>query len=390
MPDTPPPSPRDRFDFEVGPIRPPSEAQSLLLRVTRNCPWNRCTFCAVYKRARFSRRPRAEVEADVDAMGALRDHLRELSVTLGEAGAITEAVAQAAVRELPEHEGLPQLLRFLWAGGRTAFLQDGNSLVMPPADLAAVLERLRRTFPDLERVTTYARSQTLARRSVPELTTLREAGLDRVHVGLESGADAVLARVLKGCTQAEQIAGGKAVLAAGMELSEYVMPGLGGADLSDVHADETAAALRAIGPHFVRLRTLGLRGGTELKTEFQAGGFVPLSEDGVIREIRRFVVGLGDTRTTLVSDHVLNLLEGVEGRLPGDAPRILAVIDGYLERPDADRLAFRVGRRLGALRDPDDLENPGVRAALAPYLEAARTHPDGPDGYVRKLLARMI
>jgi hypothetical protein len=381
---------RDPFHFEVGPIRPPSEARSLLLRVTRNCPWNHCTFCPVYKRTRFSRRPVQDVLADIDAMGRLRDWVSEVSRRLGEAGALTIAVARGALAERPDHPGLQQLLLFLLAGGSTAFLQDANSLVMRPDELARVLRRLRQTFPALERVTSYARSHTLARRTVEELRGLREAGLDRIHVGLESGSDRVLTRVRKGNTRAVHIEAGQRVIAAGMELSEYVMPGLGGVDLSDEHAEQTADALNQIGPHFIRLRSLGLRSGTELRATFEAAGFVPLNDDGVAREIRRLVAGLRGLRTTLVSDHVLNLLEGVEGRLPEDRERLLGVLDAYLDLPEDDRLAFQLGRRLGALRDPADLDAPGARARLQPYVEAARAHPDGPDGMVRELLQRFI
>ncbi|MDY0003784.1 MAG: radical SAM protein [Polyangia bacterium] len=383
-------SPEGSLAFEVGPIRPPSEAKSLLVRVSRNCPWNKCTFCPVYKRARFSRRAVEDVLADIDAMGRVRDRLRERSAALGAVG----GVAREAVEELmwaePDHQGIGQVALWLMTGSRTVFLQDANSLLVKPEDLVRILVRLRQVFPEVSRITSYARSHTLSKIPEEGLRALREAGLDRIHVGLESGSDEVLRRVKKGCTKEEHIVGGRKVVAAGMELSEYVMPGLGGAELSDEHADETADALRQIDPHFIRLRTLGLRQGTSLREEFEASGFAPLDEDGVVREIRRLVLGLTGIRSTLASDHILNLLEDVAGTLPEDHERILGLIDGYLGMEDDDRLAFQLGRRLGALRSPEDLEHPGARARLAPLVKEALAHPGGPQALLRELLTRFI
>lgn len=383
-------SPLAPYDFEVGPIRPPSEARSLLVRVSRNCPWNKCTFCPVYKGRKFSRRPVEEVIADIEAMGRVRDRAREISASMGHGEEITLPAVQRLLDELPDHPGAGQVGLWLLAGGETVFLQDANSLLLKPPDLVRILVRLREVFPQIQRVTSYARSHTLAKTPLEGLGALAEAGLNRVHVGLESGSDEVLSRVRKGCTQAEHITGGRKVIEAGMELSEYVMPGLGGAELSGAHADETADALNQIDPHFIRLRTLGLRSGTRLREEFEASGFVPLSEVGVVREIRRMVARLEGVHSTLASDHILNLLEELEGTLPRDKPAMLSTLDRFLALPEPDQLTFALGRRLGAIRSLDELDQPGVRARLAPLVDEARSHPGGPETLLRELLTRFI
>lgn len=386
----PPCQPRSALAFEVGPIRPPSEARSLLVRVSRNCPWNKCTFCPVYKSRRFSRRPLEEVLADIEAMGRVRDMLKERSAALGLPNGVAMEALQELVQKEPNHPGIGQVALWLMAGGSTVFLQDANSLLLKPDELVKVLEKLRSVFPRVTRITSYARSHTLARISDADLGALAAAGLDRIHVGLESGSDEVLRRVKKGCTKEEHVVAGRKVVASGIELSEYVMPGLGGAELSHEHADETADALCQIDPHFIRLRTLGLRQGTALRETFDAEGFVPLSEDGVVAEIRRLVHGLVGVRSTLVSDHALNLLEEVEGTLPGDHGRILGLLDGYLALPDHDRLTFQIGRRVGALRTLDELHMVGVKDRLAALVDQAMQHPDGPDAVLRELATRFL
>ncbi|HUK78648.1 MAG TPA: radical SAM protein, partial [Thermoleophilia bacterium] len=204
--------------FEQGPIRPPSEASSLLVRVVRNCGWNRCRFCPVYKGCRASVRTRAEVLADVAAMRAAADVMVGDPAAALHGGAVPPEAFQVAL--------------FLRDGGRSVFLQDADPCAVAPATLAAVIERVRSDFPSVTKVTTYGRAATLARRRPAQLAGLRGAGLTRVHIGMESGSDAVLARVDKGCTAAQVVTAGRRVLEAGMELCFYVMPGLGGRDLA--------------------------------------------------------------------------------------------------------------------------------------------------------------
>lgn len=376
------------LSFEVGPIRPPNEADSLLVRVTRNCPWNRCAFCPVYKGERFSPRRVEEVEADIDAMA-------ELALRLAEAtrrdGGPTEADLWPVLLEAGHPEAGVQVARFVLAGGRTAFLQDANSLVLDPHELARILRKLRAAFPTLERVTTYGRSQTAARRSVDDLRMLREAGLDRVHVGLESGSDAVLALVDKGTTGQEQIDAGLRIKEAGLTLSEYVMPGLGGRALSEEHAEQTARVLRAIDPHFVRLRSLAATPRAPIGEMVRDGRIELPGEVDVVREIRRMVAGFDGMTSAVASDHLLNLLEGVEGQLPDDLPAMLAHIDAFLALPAEQRDLFVVARRLGLARDPSELFRPSVMERATAAMREIRARFPGPiDRALQEIVTRFV
>ena len=331
--------------FECGPIRPPSEARSLLVRVTRNCPWNRCTFCPVYKGQRFSLRSVDEIVADLDAMAAIAAQLHELSRGLGPAGQITPAAVQALLRGGGGDGAAMQVALFLQDGGQSVFLQDANSLILPLDGLTRVLEALRKRFPTVRRVTSYARAHTVLKRSVAELQQLRAAGLNRLHIGLESGSDRVLSRVEKGVTAEKHVQAGQRVKAAGIELSEYVMPGLGGRALSHEHAVETARVLRAIDPHFIRLRTLAVASGTPLADACASGGFEPLTEVEVVRELHTMLSQLTGMTGYLASDHVLNLLQDVEGRLAEDLPAMLQTIEHFLALAPEQQQRFVAGRR---------------------------------------------
>ena len=337
--------------FEQGPIRPPSEASSLLVRVVRNCGWNRCRFCPVYKGCRASVRTRAEVLADVAAMRAAADVMAGDPAAALHGGAVPPEAFQVAL--------------FLRDGGRSVFLQDADPCAVAPATLAAVIERVRSDFPSVAQVTTYGRAATLARRRPAQLVGLRGAGLTRVHIGMESGSDAVLARVDKGCTAAQVVTAGRRVLEAGMELCFYVMPGLGGRDLAADHIRDTAAVLREVAaaapaerPLVVRLRTTAVVPGTPLAGDEAAGRFALPDDVEVAAELRELLGRLGGVRLELRSDHALNLLGGLAGALPGDRDGLIGLLDEFLALPAARRaeiaLAVRGGfvGRLGGDRDP--------------------------------------
>jgi len=352
------------FTFEQGPIRPPSEAGSLLLRFTRNCPWNRCTFCPVYKRADFSRRSLEEICRDIDAVADILDDLHRASVSMGAGGRITREVLSLSLRRHAQNPCYHHVALWHASGKGTVFIQDANSLVLPTDFLVQALDYLKKKVPQTRRITSYARSSTLARKSVAELREIREAGLDRIYVGLESGSDRVLRAVKKGCTAEQHVTAGRNVIEAGMTLSEYVMPGLGGRELSREHAIETARVLNAVNPHFIRLRSLRVPSRAPLYREMKAGGFLPPGDDDTVREIRWFLESLEGIHSVLTSDHIMNLLEEVAGKLPEDKEAMLAVIDRYLALPPEERLLFRLGRRGGALRSLDELEDPATRERL--------------------------
>lgn len=377
------PMTRDAMQFEQGPIRPPNEAASLLLRFTRNCPWNRCLFCPVYKGRRFSRRTAAEIREDILAARRIADEVLETSWRLGYGGAVNEAVAGAALQRLSRHASARSVVAWLYYGTGSCFLQDADNLVLPPGELAELLGFLRTTFPEIRRVTTYARSRTAVTRRTEELRRIREAGLDRVHLGLESGSDAVLRFMQKGVSAAQHVEAGRRLIEAGLEVSLYVMPGLGGRALWREHAVETARVLNRINPHFIRLRSLRVPRRAPLHEKLEAGEFELPSDDEVVEEIRVFLEHLEGITSTIASDHIMNLLEEVEGKLPEDRERMLAAIRDYQALPAEERLVFRVGRRGGAFRSPRDLErDPAAAAKIRRLIEEVRTR-EGSEGVER-------
>jgi len=350
-----------RFWFELGAIRPPSEGRdhSLLIRATRNCPWNRCHFCNVYKGQKFQYRSVAEIKGDIDAARVMTEDLKSTSWRLGLGGMIDRTVLNAVVKSStslydgysPDAGGLDaqinclvNLANWLASDGRTAFLQDADTLIMRTPDLVEVLKYLKSSFTSIERVTSYARAKSLFRRSPEELGELKQAGLSRVHVGLESGADEVLEFMEKGVTAAEHIRAGRMVMEAGMSLSEYVMPGLGGRKWSERHAVESARVLNEIDPDFVRLRSLAVRKGSPLYEQMTSDDFLLLSEDEVIAEIGLFIDNLSG-HSYVASDQMANLLWEVEGQLPHDKEAMLNTISRYLSMRPMERLKFCLERR---------------------------------------------
>ena len=350
-----------RWWYEMGPIRPPSEGRdhSLLIRATRNCPWNRCRFCPVYKGQKFEYRSVAEVNEDIDVAQALAGELKAASWRLGLGGRIDRTVLGAIVNGNPELYGgdspnpagvelcaasLVNAANWLASGARTAFLQDADTLIMRVPELLEILRHLKGSLPSIERITSYARAKTASRRSLAELKELHDAGLSRLHIGLESGSDEVLRYMEKGVTAEEHIRGGRAVVEAGISLSEYVMPGLGGKRWSANHALESARVVNAIGPDFIRLRSLGVRKNTPLHEQMGSADFQILDEDEMVSEIGLLIENL-DCRSYLASDQMSNLLWEVEGQLPDDKQAMLETISRYLSKAPMERLKFCLERR---------------------------------------------
>lgn len=350
--------------IEQGPIRPPSEAGSLLLRFTRNCPWNNCTFCPVYKGSQFSRRSLPEIRQDIDTVSRILEDLQSLSQSLGDRGQLTRRVIRQVLSDPACNDFCRRVAVWAYSGKGTVFIQDANSLILPTDTLVEALRYLKSKVPGIERITSYARSSTLARKSLQELKEIHDAGLNRIHIGLESGSDRVLEFVHKGVTATQHIEAGRKVVEAGISLSEYVMPGLGGAELTEEHAVETARVLNAIDPHFIRLRSLRIPPTAPLHADLLNGRFIPLSDDDTVREIRLFIESLEGIRSTLTSDHIMNLLEEVEGTFPDGKSKMLEVIDRYLTLAPEDKLMYRLGRRGGAIRSLDDLSDPLLRQRL--------------------------
>jgi len=300
--------------YEVGPIRPPSEAGSLLLRVTRNCPWNRCKFCNLYRGQKFGTRPAEEIKADIDKIQSLYGN------------------------DIPE----------------SVFLQDANTAVLSYDKLREILIYLREKLPQIKRVTSYGRVDSLSKFSVAELKGLKEAGLDRIHSGFESGSDKVLALINKGYTKAQEIEAGQNVKEAGIEMSVYYMPGVGGKDLSEENAVETADVVNKTNPDFVRIRTYVSKPGTELYDLINSGVIRECRDKEKLLELKKMIENIDGADGFLYSDHIINLLQGVRGNMKTDKDKMLSVIEAFEELSPEEQRRYQLARRVGMYGVRDD------------------------------------
>ena len=275
----------DSYDTPV--FRPPSEANSFILRVTRGCAHNKCTYCNMYRDVQFMTCTDEEISRQI-ALAAHydRDHLKRV------------------------------------------FLADGDALVLSTEKLLKILRALFETFPKLQRVSSYAAPQDILRKSVEELKQLQEAGLKLLYYGMESGDDVVLKAVKKGVSGPEAIEAGKRVVEAGIKLSLMVIIGLAGAEGSDRHARETARAINEIKPNMLSALTLMLYRGSELLDQYEKGEFAPLSPQGIMLELHKIIslVELPPEGHCLFrSNHVSNYVQ-LAATLPKDKDRLLGQI----------------------------------------------------------------
>ncbi len=335
--------------FEVGPIRPPSEASSLLLQITRGCTWNKCRFCTVYRGSRFQVIQPEEIMRNIDNMAYFRDLL--LSFTKDD-GTIDKEGLYEKLEMLTQDELQCFYLIYNWltSGGKSVFLQDGNSIALKPEKLAEILVYLRRKFPHIERVTTYGRAETLSHWSEEQWRLLYESGLNRIHSGFETGSDRVLKMINKGLTQEQQIDGGRKIKAAGIELSVYFMPGIGGADFADENAPETAHVINEIDPDFVRLRTFVLKLESEMYEMKQNGEFTELSDIAKLREIRTLIELIDRPDVTVVSDHIVNLIGSLNHPI-SRKDEMLGRIDEILDLDRKNQRIYQLARRHGIVED---------------------------------------
>lgn len=346
------------FRYEIGPIRPPNEAYSLLLRFTRNCPWNQCTFCHVYKKRKFEKRSLEEIKKDIDTVKAIQDDIVNLSLKKGFEGKITEPLAEQIFSDSNYNECYRGVAVWLYFGGNNVFIQDANSLAMNPDNFINALQYLKEKFPSINRITSYARSRTIAKRlTVSDLKKMKDSGLTRLHIGLETGSNALLKYIRKGATKEDHIECGKKVKEAGIELSEYVVLGLGGKKMWKEHAVETAEVLNKINPDFIRFRTLKILKDMILYEKLVTNDFILLTDEEIVLEEKMLVENFDGITSYIKSDHILNLLEEVDGKLPDDKEQILSVMDRFLSLTEEQKLVFRFGRRAGIYRKLNDLND---------------------------------
>lgn len=276
-------------------FRPPSEAESLLLPVTVGCSRNRCTFCAMYDGKSYR-------EMDLDVVFADIDEARAMS----------------------------------WRP-RRAFLLDGDALSAPTDFLAAILVRIREHLPWVERVGVYGESTAIVRKGVDGMRRLAELGLGIVYHGLESGNETVLKRVRKPETMARMIRAGGILRQAGVRYSVMALLGLGGVELSDDHARDTAAVLSGADPDYIGLLTVMPVPGTPFFEDIQAGRLVLPDPLGMICELRTILAGLDVTSARFSANHASNYLP-LTGNLPADRQALLERVDRILAAGDPAQL----------------------------------------------------
>lgn len=277
-----------RYDQPV--YRPPSEADSLIVQVVIGCPHNRCAFCDMYKSKRFHPREQADI-------------LRDLEIARSIYG--------------------PQVA--------TIFLADGNAIVLPTLRLTEICEKAYELFPHLCRITSYGSAKFVVKKKTEELNVLCAAGLNRIHMGLESGDELTLKRIEKGADAATIIQAGQMVMQAEMGLSLYVMVGVAGTERWQEHAEGSAKIINDVAPTFVRLRTFVPRRGTPLLEAWQAGRLTLPDPYQALAETRLLVERI-EAPTQLLSDHLSNFLD-VSGSLPNNKEAMLEQIEKALQWP---------------------------------------------------------
>lgn len=397
----------DYEGVETGPIRPPSEAASLFIRVSRNCPWNRCKFCPVYKGQRFSRRPLQHVLCDIDlvadaaeSLGPTRRAVREDvgGKQMSGSGAGRDrpgadwvgADGPGVAARQPDPVALEMARRWLAVGGRTVFLQDANALGVPYEELLQILTHLRKRLPWVERVTSYARSQSILRLSAEQLAELRAAGLGRIHVGFESGSDRVLTFMQKGATKAMHLEAGLRVKQAGIELSAYYMPGLGGRALLRENAIETADLVRRVVPDYLRLRSLAIPDRALLAKDVAAGLFEKAGDVETVQEILLFLERVGDIPCVLMSDHILNLIQDLNGDLATRRGTMISTAKRFLALAPESQRTYMVGRRLGLFAGLDDMEVSSLRARAEAECSRLGVTEENVDALIDALVQRFV
>lgn len=341
--------------FRIGPIRPPSEAESLLLQVTNGCTWNKCKFCQLYRHTKFKAYSADSIKSDIDNMVYQAERARKYQKPDG-SWDINGLNREMMGNSEEEKQCFYMIANWLLSSGENVFLQDGNTTALSSGRLTDVLVYLRQAFPSIKRITSYGRAENLAKVSAEEFAELKAAGLDRIHSGFETGSDKVLQKINKGVTAQQEITAGRNVKAGGIELSVYFMPGVGGKELTEDNALGTSEVINAVNPDFLRIRTAAIKPGTGLYEDYLNGEFTLCSDDEKLLEIRTVIERAEGIDTMLVSDHIINLLQGVRGSMRNDKEKMLAYIDDYLAKPEEERKIYQAARRMARVVSPKEME----------------------------------
>lgn len=267
--------------------RPPAEAYSLILKVTEGCSWNKCAFCEMYRSKHFSVRNETEIFREIEEMGTY--------------------ATQMGIRI------------------RKIFLADGNALVLSSQKLIRILSAIKKSFPQVGRISTYALPQNVLAKSLQELQELKEAGLQLIYVGIESGDDEVLEMVNKGESASSTVEGLIKAQEAGFKCSVMIINGLAGQEYSEQHAINSARVVNQIQPQFLSTLVLMLRSQVDIYKRRFAGKYIHMGDKELVKELQIFIENTELKRTIYRSDHVSNFLV-LKGTLSRDKERFLREI----------------------------------------------------------------
>ncbi|MCK5228680.1 MAG: radical SAM protein [Desulfobulbaceae bacterium] len=270
--------------YEGNIIRPPAEAFSIILQVTVGCSHNRCTFCGTYKDVEFRIKDQSIIQEDLEFAG------------------------QYCQRQ------------------NRVFLADGDVLILPHKRLTALFKKIRKMVPWVNRISLYGNAKSIRSKSVAQLKELKDLGLDRVYMGLETGHDRILTAIRKGADSKSMIEAGKRVRESGLFLCVTVLLGIGGVDLSIAHAEATGEVLTRMVPNQISVLTLMLLENTSLYSDYKKGIFHMPDSIGMLEELKSLVFNIHADRVQFQSNHASNYLP-VKGRLSRDKERILDLID---------------------------------------------------------------
>ncbi|MCI1930899.1 MAG: radical SAM protein [Clostridia bacterium] len=331
--------------FSIGHIRPPFHANSLLLRVTENCTWNKCNFCTLYKEGTFHTRKIDDIKKDIDTVVDYRDMIIS-HINNGFVNQKDIYIEYTALSTDAERECYSMVFNWITADNmKSVFLQDANTMALLPEKTAEIISYLCKKLPEISLVAIYGRADTLSKITPSQYDMLKKSGLTMIHSGFESGCDYVLKLLNKGITSEQQIKAGKMIKKAGITFNAFYMNGSGGRSLSEKNAIETAEVMNKINPDYIRIRTFVVKPNTVMWHMSKDGRFDECTDIEKVKELFLMIQNLKNCDGYIISDHIINLLPFVEGHIK-DKDKIEKYIENFLEMPRLSQKRYQIARRV--------------------------------------------